>query len=76
MRLLKGSVPFRGGGFAPRDLPLAGVATLVGLVALWQLGDSLGLIPTLFLPSPVNIALALYYLTVSGELWKNLSESL
>ena len=76
MRLIKGSVPFRGGGFAPRDLPLAGVVTLVGLVALWQLGDSLGLIPTLFLPSPVNIALALYHLTVSGELWKHLSASL
>ena len=76
MRRLEDSVPFRGGGFAPRDLPLAGAVTLVGLVALWQLGDSLGLIPTLFLPSPANIARALYHLTVSGELWKHLGASL
>src|SRR5215467_5926649 len=76
MRRLAGSVPFRGGGFAPRSPPLAGAATLMGLVALWQVGDSLGLIPTLFLPAPANIAVALYRLTVSGELWKHLSASL
>ncbi len=76
MRRIDGGVPFRGGGFAPRDLPLAGAATLVGLVALWQVADSLGLISTLFLPAPVNIGIALYHLTVSGELWKHLSASL
>jgi ABC-type nitrate/sulfonate/bicarbonate transport system permease component len=76
MHRIDGAVPFRGGGFAPRNLPLAGVATLLGLVALWQIGDSLGLIPTLFLPAPVNIAIALYRLTISGELWKHLSASL
>jgi ABC-type nitrate/sulfonate/bicarbonate transport system permease component len=69
-------VPFRGGGFAPRNVPLAGAATLLGLIALWQAGDSLGLIPTLFLPAPVDIAVALYHLTISGELWKHLSASL
>lgn len=69
-------VPFRGGGFAPRDLPIAGTATLLGLIALWQLGDSLGLIPTLFLPAPADIAITLYHLTISGELWKQLSVSL
>ena len=52
------------------------MATLLGLVALWQLGDSLGLIPTLFLPSPANIAVALYRLWISGELWKHLEASL
>ena len=45
-------------------------------MALWQLGDWLGLIPTLFLPSPAAIAVALYRLTMSGELWKQLSASL
>ena len=69
-------VPFRGGGFAPRNVPLAGAATLLGLIALWQVGDLLGLIPTLFLPAPVDIAVALYHLTISGELWKHLSASL
>jgi ABC-type nitrate/sulfonate/bicarbonate transport system permease component len=76
MRCIDGGVPFRGGGFAPLDLPLAGAATLVGLVALWQVADSLGLISTLFLPAPVNIGIALYHLTISGELWKHLSASL
>ena len=69
-------VAFRGGGFAPRDLPLAGAATLLGLIALWQLGDWLRVIPTLFLPAPIDIAVALYHLTISGELWKQLSASL
>ena len=59
MRDVTGLVPFRGGGFAPRNLPVAGAVTLLGLVALWQLGDLLGLVPTLFLPSPANIAVAL-----------------
>jgi ABC-type nitrate/sulfonate/bicarbonate transport system permease component len=76
MRRVDGAVAFRGGGFAPRNLPLAGAATLVGLVVLWQLADSLGLIPTLFLPAPASIGMALYHLTVSGELWKHLSASL
>ena len=76
MHEVAGTVPFRGGGFAPRNLPMAGAATLLGLVALWQIGDSLGLIPTLFLPAPANIAVALYRLTISGELWKHLSASL
>jgi ABC-type nitrate/sulfonate/bicarbonate transport system permease component len=69
-------VAFRGGGFAPRDLPLAGAATLLGLIALWQIGDWLRVIPTLFLPAPIDIAVALYHLTISGELWKQLSASL
>jgi NitT/TauT family transport system permease protein len=73
MHEVAGTVPFRGGGFAPRNLPMAGAATLLGLVALWQIGDTLGLIPTLFLPAPANIAVALYRLTISGELWKHLS---
>jgi len=69
-------VPFRGGGFAPRNLPLAGTATLLGAIALWQTGASAGVIPTLFLPAPVDIAIALYHLAISGELWKHLSASL
>lgn len=69
-------VPFRGGGFAPRNIPLAGAATLLIIIVLWQIGAAVGAIPTLFLPAPVNIAGALYQLTISGELWKHLSASL
>jgi NitT/TauT family transport system permease protein len=76
MRRIDGPVPFRGGGFAPRDRFWAAAATLIGVVALWQLGCTAGVIPTLFLPAPVNIAIELWHLTVSGELWKHLSASL
>ena len=76
MPRLDGPVAFRGGGFAPRDHGLAGAATLIGLVLLWQAGASLGLIHSLFLPAPVTIAAALYDLTISGELWRHLSASL
>jgi NitT/TauT family transport system permease protein len=69
-------VPFRAGGFAPREVPLAAVATLVGLIALWQAGASAGLISTNFLSTPAQIAVALYHLALSGELWANLSVSL
>jgi ABC-type nitrate/sulfonate/bicarbonate transport system permease component len=69
-------IPFRGGGFAPTDKTWAAAATLLATIALWQAGASCGLIPTLFLPAPISIARALYALTISGELWTNLSVSL
>jgi ABC-type nitrate/sulfonate/bicarbonate transport system permease component len=69
-------VPFRAGGFAPRDVPVASVATLVACVLLWQAGASAGWISTKFLPAPLSIGRALYDLAVSGELWLNLSVSL
>jgi NitT/TauT family transport system permease protein len=76
MPRLDGPVPFRGGGFAPRDRTGYAAATLLAVLALWQAGASLGVIPTLFLPPPVSIARALWALTLSGELWNNLSVSL
>ena len=76
MRRLDTPVAFRGGGFAPIDRPVASVATLVAIVALWQAGASAGVIPTLFLPAPVSIAVALWHLGISGELWKHLSAAL
>jgi ABC-type nitrate/sulfonate/bicarbonate transport system permease component len=69
-------VRFRGGGFAPVDRSWAAALTLVGLVALWQLGAWAGVIPTLFLPAPVAVGRALWALAISGELWANLSVSL
>jgi ABC-type nitrate/sulfonate/bicarbonate transport system permease component len=76
MRRIDGPVPFRGGGFVPREHALAGAATLVGVIGLWQAGCSAGLIHSLFLPAHVTIATALYQLTMSGELWRHLSASL
>jgi NitT/TauT family transport system permease protein len=69
-------IRFRAGGFAPRDIPAASVATLAVCVLLWQAGASAGWISTKFLPAPWAIAQALYALAVSGELWANLSISL
>jgi ABC-type nitrate/sulfonate/bicarbonate transport system permease component len=71
-----GKVAFRGGGFAPRALPLAGAATLVGLILCWQAASWAGWLPTLFLPAPREIGIALYRLAVSGELWRHLGASL
>jgi ABC-type nitrate/sulfonate/bicarbonate transport system permease component len=73
---LAGPVPFRARGFAPRLVPVAGAATLVGLVLLWQAAASAGLISTQFLPAPVAIGQALVQLGRSGELWKHLGASL
>jgi len=69
-------VPFRAGGFSPRNRPWAGLGSLVGLILTWQAGSSSGLIPELFLPSPVAVARALARLAMSGELWKDLGASL
>ncbi len=69
-------VRFRGGGYEPRQRGWAALATMLGVVALWQAGAWVGLIPTLFLPAPVAIATALWHLAVSGELWRHLSASL
>jgi ABC-type nitrate/sulfonate/bicarbonate transport system permease component len=76
MRRLDGPVPFRGGGFSPRERWSAGAATLVTLIACWQFGTWAGFIPTLFLPSPVSIAVTLWRLAVTGVLWTHLSASL
>ena len=76
MPRLNGPVRFRGGGFSPRDNAWASAGTLLGLVALWQLGASAGLIKSLFLPPPAAICAALYHLAISGELWRHLSASL
>ena len=74
-RLLR-AVAFRGGGFAPRAVPFAGAATLVGLLALWQAGAEYGLIASRFLPPPLAIGRALWGLAASGELWAHLAASL
>ena len=71
-----GPVPFRAHGFVPRTSSVAAIATLLGLVALWQAGASAGVFSTRFLPPPVAIARALWLLAASGELWRHLGASL
>jgi ABC-type nitrate/sulfonate/bicarbonate transport system permease component len=76
MRRLDGLVSFRGGGFSPRERWLSGGATLLVLIACWQIGAWAGLISTLFLPSPASIVVTLWRLIVTGVLWRHLSASL
>ena len=69
-------VGFRGGGFAPHNLPFAGALTLVLVVVCWQAAASLGWISTRFLPAPLAIIQALVGLAQSGELRLHLAASL
>jgi ABC-type nitrate/sulfonate/bicarbonate transport system permease component len=69
-------VPFRAGGFSPRNHPWAGALTLVAVILVWQLCCSTGLIPELFLPSAFAVARALWRVALSGDLWTNLLASL
>lgn len=73
---VEGVVPFRASGYAPKRVPWASAATLIGLIALWQACASLGWVSTSFASSPVAIGRALYALAASGELWGHLSASL
>ncbi len=69
-------IPLRARGFAPRAIPLAGAATLLVLLALWQLGAAMNWFSTAFTSTPRAIAAALFTLAAGGELWANLSVSL
>lgn len=69
-------VRFRAKGFAPREVPFAGAATLIGTLLLWQAAAQAGWISTKFLPPPLQIGRALFDLAVSGELWLHVKASL
>jgi ABC-type nitrate/sulfonate/bicarbonate transport system permease component len=69
-------VTFRGGGFNPvprRALPWIVFVVLIGL---WQASSSAGLLPALFMPSPVSVARALHELWLDGTLVDNIAASL
>ena len=66
--------PVRAGGLiAPSGRRWAIVAAVLGL---WQLGWAVDLIPPIGLPSPLEIAIALWQLIDSGELWIHLEATL
>ena len=69
-------VPFRAGGFAPTQRPLAGAATLIVLLALWEAGARLHWFSTTFVSMPSAIARTLLNLAATGELWQHLDASL
>src|SRR6185437_6395722 len=69
-------VAFRGAGFAPRASRHAGLIAMLVVLALWQAAGSLGLVNSLFLPTPSAIVRAIWQLAVSGALWQHMSYSL
>jgi NitT/TauT family transport system permease protein len=70
------SVAFRGAGFVPRASRYAGWIALLVVIAVWQAAGSVGLVNSLFLPTPSAIVRAIWQLAVSGALWQHLSYSL
>ena len=73
---LRREVNFRGGGFLEVPKPLYSWIAFAGIIAVWQASVSWGWIDPVFLPSPAAICEALWQLTISGDLWNNLSISL
>ena len=69
-------VAFRGAGFAPKAGRYGGWIALVLAIGAWQLAGSAGLVNPIFLPTPVEIARAIYQLALSGALWHHLSWSI
>jgi ABC-type nitrate/sulfonate/bicarbonate transport system permease component len=70
------AIPFVGGGFNPVPRPMLPWLAFAILIALWQAASSAGLLPTLFMPSPVAIAKALAALWHDGTLAEHLIASL
>ena len=52
-------VQFRGGGFTPGRRRWVPWITFVLIIGGWQLASSTHLLPPLFMPSPVEVALAM-----------------
>lgn len=63
------TVRFRGGGFAPLSNRYSAWIAFAAVLIVWQTVCSAGWVSSLFLPSPARIAIALWRLAVSGEIW-------
>ena len=70
------AVTFRGGGFEPSGRRWASWLAFAAIILLWQAASSSGLLPALFMPSPVAVVNALYDLAASGKLGIHLGQSL
>src|SRR5262249_16359215 len=69
-------IAFRGGGFDPIPRTWVSWVFFAGAIAVWQAASNARLIDPLFLPSPAEIARALYNLAISGELTRHFAASL
>ena len=69
-------VPFRGGGFQPRNRRAVGLATFAVLIVLWVVAARRGWVSPIALPPPEEVAGAFVNLVRSGELVRHLAASL
>ncbi|WP_296380609.1 ABC transporter permease [Reyranella sp.] len=69
-------VPFRGGGFNPAPRRLLPWIVFAVLIALWQAASDSGLLPPLFMPSPLAVVKALVALWHDGTLVDHVTASL
>lgn len=69
-------VAFRGGGFQPRSKPWASWLAFALIIGTWQLASSTGVLAPVIMPSPVEVALALEQIFVSGDGLKHVAASL
>lgn len=61
-------VAFRGGGFSPGGRGWAPWLAFFAILALWQAASSTGVLPALFMPSPLAVLGSLQELLASGKL--------
>jgi NitT/TauT family transport system permease protein len=69
-------VPDRTRVLRRREHPVARVLGLVGLLALWEVLTLTGVVPELFLPSPLGVLAAAVQMVRSGELLAHVAPSL
>ncbi len=68
-------IPFRGGGFRTRPIPILSVLVFVLVVSGWEAGSRTGLISGLVLPAPSEVVTAFVELWESGKLWQHVGAS-
>ena len=69
-------VPFRGGGFNPTPRRVLPWVVFVVVIAAWQAASSAGVLPSLFMPSPLTVMRALVALWLDGTLMEHVMASL
>ncbi|PZO66824.1 MAG: ABC transporter permease [Paracoccus denitrificans] len=69
-------VPFRGGGFAPKNMRGVAPVVFVVLILVLEIGTRTGVISSLTMPRPSEVAKTLWGLITSGQLWLHLVPSL
>jgi ABC-type nitrate/sulfonate/bicarbonate transport system permease component len=69
-------IPFRGGGFNPMPRHALPWIVFAVLIVLWQAASDTGLLPPLFMPSPLSVVKALHALWIDGTLVEHVTASL